>query len=80
MKEALKKISEERLTFKNMEELEKWIKENVVEKGKREIAKNPSKAFQESTIVVTDRKKPEEHSIVVKTVNVPAFPQVYLEE
>jgi hypothetical protein len=48
-----------RLSFQNLEELERWIKENVVEKGKREIVKNPSQAFRESVIVITDRRKPE---------------------
>ena len=58
-----------RLSFQNLEELEKWMKENVVEKGKREIVKNPSKAFKESVIVVTDRKKPEGVFINLKDAN-----------
>jgi len=36
LKEPLK---EGRLSFQNLERLEKWLKENVVRKGKREIVK-----------------------------------------
>jgi hypothetical protein len=69
-KTSLKELlGNRRLSFKNMDELEKWMRENVVEKGKREIVKNPSKAFKESVIIVTDRKKPEGVFINLKNAN-----------
>jgi len=57
---SLKEIVEqERFSFENLEELWKWLEENVVEKGKREIVRSPSNAFKEGIIVVTDRNKPK---------------------
>jgi len=68
--QTLKQLLEtERLSFKDLETLEKWLKENTVEKGKREIVKNPSKAFEESVIVVTDRRQPKGVFINLKDAN-----------
>ena len=56
---SLKEILGERLSFQNLEALEKWLRERVVERGKREIVKNPSKAFEDSVVVITERKEPK---------------------
>ncbi|SMP12559.1 hypothetical protein SAMN06265339_1057 [Desulfurobacterium pacificum] len=66
IKELLKS---ERLSFQNLKELEEWLKNNVVVKGKREIVKNPSKAFKENVVVVTDRKEPTGVYISLKAAN-----------
>jgi len=52
-------VEQKRLSFRNLEELWEWMEKNVVEKGKREIIRNPSVAFEEKVIVVTDRNKPK---------------------
>ncbi len=47
------------LSFEKIDELYEWIMENTIEMEKKEIAENPSEAFKEGLIVITDGNKPE---------------------
>jgi hypothetical protein len=70
MQSLRKSLNSKRLSFESIEELKNWIKENVVEKEKRDIINDPSNAFNEDVIVITDKNKPEGVFINLKNAKV----------